>query len=98
MKRLFLTLLALAPAPAFATGAVQYPPGSSPQAIAVNEMVRAEIAGKPGPEFCLQIDTQDPHGRCLLKINLNAGGPGSGNGGGGGGSGGNGGTGGAAGY
>jgi hypothetical protein len=64
-------------------GPVQYPPGTSAQAIAQNEAVRASIVGKPGLEFCAVIDTQDVHGKCLVKLVLDAGGGDGGSGGGG---------------
>ncbi len=93
MKRLYLLAVAfslyIAPAMADVLPPVKYPPGTPLTAIAVNEQVRLEIAGKPGVEYCLWIDTRSPVGACLHKINLNAGGgnaagasgAGSGNGG-----------------
>jgi len=84
MKSLFLStaalLLASATALAQPLPPVQYPPGSSPAAIAANEAARvvAELTG--GVKYCLFIDTRDPHGRCLQDKNLDFGG-GSGDGG-----------------
>jgi hypothetical protein len=78
MKYLIMTAALAFTNAAYAEGPIQYPADATPAAIAANEAVRASIAGKPGPEYCLQIDTRDPHGKCLLLINLNAGGPGIG--------------------
>lgn len=79
MKYLVMTTaLALASSAYAAEGPVKYPADATAAGIAANEAVRASIVGKPGPEFCLQIDTRDVHGKCILLINLNAGGPGIG--------------------
>jgi hypothetical protein len=77
MKKLFLIAAAVAAfsAPALATG-TKYPPGTSKQAIAIDQAVKAEIAGKPDVVFCALIDTKT--GACRQLLVLDAGGGGGG--------------------
>lgn len=80
MKKFGLVaVLAILASPALA-GAVKYPAGASAAAIAANEQVRAEIAGKPGIVHCALIDTRDKNGKCLVLSVLDAGGGGDGGG------------------
>lgn len=72
MKYFIIAAVLAVAGAAHAEGAIKYPADASPASIAANEAVRASIAGKPGVEFCLQINTRDPRGRCVLLINLNA--------------------------
>jgi len=78
MKSLLLSTAAVlfTASAALALPPVQYPPGSSPSAIAANEAARVVAESTGGVKWCLFIDTQDPHGRCLVQKNLDFGGPG----------------------
>jgi hypothetical protein len=79
--KVFVVLAALAAFVGSAVaGEVKYPAGSPASAIAVDKAVKAEIAGKPGVEFCQTIDTRT--GKCLVLLVLDAGGGGDGGGGG----------------
>lgn len=72
--RLILALamaMLVTPATAYDT---KYNAGASAHAIAVDQMVKHEIAGKRGIEFCEFIDTATGHCRALVSRYANGGG------------------------